>query len=97
MFLLIPPSKGNLEAYKAWISSPDQANVFFGDVADRCFKVRSSKGLKKAGTHFQSAVFLAIYRQFCSLLALALRSEIGVAAAGGGARLFEIVPWLVSA
>ncbi|CAN0281934.1 unnamed protein product, partial [Ectocarpus sp. 8 AP-2014] len=33
-FLLIRPTKKNLELYEGWIRSPTQSQVFFGDLAD---------------------------------------------------------------
>jgi len=39
VFLLVPPSEANLAAYAKWSSNTNQADVFFGDLADRCFKV----------------------------------------------------------
>lgn len=37
-FLLIRPTKKNLELYEGWIRSPTQSQVFFGDLADTCYR-----------------------------------------------------------
>ncbi|CAN0155146.1 unnamed protein product, partial [Discosporangium mesarthrocarpum] len=37
-FLLIPPTKKNLELYEEWITSPTQGQVFFGDQVDECYR-----------------------------------------------------------
>ena len=47
-FLLVRPTKKNLELYEGWIRSPTQSQVFFGDLADTCYRSAStvcSKGL----------------------------------------------------
>ncbi|CAM9608387.1 unnamed protein product [Laminaria digitata] len=37
-FLLIRPTQANLDLYEGWISSPTQSQVFFGDLADVCYR-----------------------------------------------------------
>lgn len=37
-FLLVRPTKKNLELYESWIRSPTQSQVFFGDLADTCYR-----------------------------------------------------------
>lgn len=37
-FLLIRPTKKNLDLYESWIRSPTQSQVFFGDLADTCYR-----------------------------------------------------------
>lgn len=39
IFWLIPPIEANLLKFEEWLQSPDQENIFFGDVADFCFRV----------------------------------------------------------
>ncbi|CAM9872565.1 unnamed protein product [Scytosiphon promiscuus] len=43
-FLLIRPTKKNLELYEGWIRSPTQSQVFFGDLADTCYRVVLNEG-----------------------------------------------------
>lgn len=37
-FLLIRPTRSNLKLYEEWITSPTQSQVFFGDLADTCYR-----------------------------------------------------------
>ena len=37
-FLLVRPTQSNLELYEDWIRSPTQSQVFFGDLADICYR-----------------------------------------------------------
>lgn len=37
-FLLIRPTPSNLKLYEDWIRSPTQSQVFFGDLADVCYR-----------------------------------------------------------
>ncbi len=37
-FLLVRPTKENLELYESWIRSPTQSQEFFGDLADTCYR-----------------------------------------------------------
>eukprot|EP00903_Cladosiphon_okamuranus_P015677 g14475.t1 len=43
-FLLIRPTEKNLELYEGWIRSPTQSQVFFGDLADTCYRVVLNAG-----------------------------------------------------
>ncbi|CAN0334981.1 unnamed protein product [Pylaiella littoralis] len=43
-FLLIRPTKKNLELYEGWIRSPTQSQIFFGDLADTCYRVVLNAG-----------------------------------------------------
>ena len=44
IFYMIRPTVENLAKYKSWSSSPDQADVFFGDWVDECYKVVVGQG-----------------------------------------------------
>ena len=44
IFYMIRPTKKNLQLYKKWSSSPNQADVFFGDFVDECYKVVVKQG-----------------------------------------------------
>eukprot|EP01117_Protostelium_nocturnum_P019257 TRINITY_DN8301_c0_g1_i4.p1 TRINITY_DN8301_c0_g1~~TRINITY_DN8301_c0_g1_i4.p1 ORF type:complete len:676 (+),score=187.06 TRINITY_DN8301_c0_g1_i4:3029-5056(+) len=37
LFIFVPPTSHNLQAYKEWSSSIDQSDVFFGETADKCY------------------------------------------------------------
>jgi F-box/leucine-rich repeat protein 10/11 len=43
-FILVPPKKRNLAAYKKWCKSPDQQRVFFGDLVSGCYQVDLHEG-----------------------------------------------------
>ncbi|CAM9881478.1 unnamed protein product [Ascophyllum nodosum] len=43
-FLLVRPTQSNLELYEDWIRSPTQSQVFFGDLADICYRVVLNAG-----------------------------------------------------
>jgi len=43
-FLLVPPTVANLEAYRAWSSSPHQSTTFFADTCSVCYRVTVEAG-----------------------------------------------------
>ena len=43
-FLMIPPTVANLEAYRAWSSSPHQSTTFFADTCSACYRVTVEAG-----------------------------------------------------
>ncbi|CAM9537205.1 unnamed protein product, partial [Hapterophycus canaliculatus] len=43
-FLLVRPTEANLHLYEGWIRSPTQSQVFFGDLADTCYRVVLNAG-----------------------------------------------------
>ena len=50
-FLLIRPTRTNLDLYESWINSPTQSQVFFGDLADVCYRyvrLRASPKLEES-------------------------------------------------
>jgi F-box/leucine-rich repeat protein 10/11 len=46
-FLLIPPTESNLKKYEDWLCSPNQNEIFFGDLVDHngCFRVKMDPGM----------------------------------------------------
>ena len=44
IFYMIPPTSTNLAKYSQWSSSPNQADVFFGDLVRECYKVVIQQG-----------------------------------------------------
>ncbi|CAN0103108.1 unnamed protein product [Lampetra planeri] len=44
IFYLIKPSSANLARYERWSSSPNQSEVFFGDLVDKCYKCVLKQG-----------------------------------------------------
>lgn len=44
MFWLIPPTERNLNLYEQWVLSGKQGDVFFGDMVDKCGRVRLNEG-----------------------------------------------------
>lgn len=44
VFWLIPPTEHNLKAYEQWTMSGKQSNVFFGDLVEKCGRIRLQAG-----------------------------------------------------
>ncbi|KAK3927362.1 JmjC domain-containing histone demethylation protein 1 [Frankliniella fusca] len=44
VFWLIPPTEKNLNLYEQWVLSGKQGDVFFGDMVDKCGRVRLNEG-----------------------------------------------------
>lgn len=44
IFFFCPPTQHNLDAYAKWTTSNNQSHVFFGDLADACYKVTLRPG-----------------------------------------------------
>lgn len=45
-FLLVPPTKSNLQKYEEWLCSPDQNKIFFGDLCgEDCIRVTLLAGM----------------------------------------------------
>jgi len=44
VFWLIPPTERNLSLYEQWVLSGKQSDVFFGDMVDKCGRVRLHEG-----------------------------------------------------
>lgn len=46
-FLLIPPTETNLKKYEEWLCSPNQNDIFFGNVVEpgECFRVKMDQGM----------------------------------------------------
>ena len=44
VFWLIPPTESNLKSYEQWTLSGKQSNVFFGDLVDKCGRVKVERG-----------------------------------------------------
>jgi hypothetical protein len=44
VFLLVPPTKGNLMAFEEWSSSDKQASIFLADRASGCQKLELGAG-----------------------------------------------------
>ncbi|XP_052126433.1 jmjC domain-containing histone demethylation protein 1 [Frankliniella occidentalis] len=44
VFWLIPPTERNLNLYEQWVLSGKQGDVFFGDMVDKCGRVRLNEG-----------------------------------------------------
>lgn len=44
VFYFVEPTPSNLEQYHKWVISPSQSEVFFGNMASKCYKVVVKKG-----------------------------------------------------
>ena len=44
VFWLIQPTNKNLETFEKWALSGRQSDVFFGDIADDCFRIHLVAG-----------------------------------------------------
>ncbi|CAM6048956.1 unnamed protein product [Sphagnum compactum] len=61
VFLLVPPTKGNLMAFEEWSSSDKQASIFLADRASGCQKLELGAGdtlLLHTAAHYMALLYL---------------------------------------